>query len=392
MAKKGRYLLLDERLYHNKSYALDVISRPLGDFDLHRINADGHFSAYQIIKLRLNRDLNACDCRRWPLKGVAVDISVAICTRNRAASLARTLESLTAMRVPDGLQWEVIVVNNGSQDNTDAVIARFEGKLPIRREFQPIPGASNARNHAVAVAQGAYLLWTDDDAMVDPEWIEAYLGAFRQWPSAAIFGGKIIPSFEEPMPQWLRDCWRTTVDSAYAYRDFGDSPFPLTLKGYRIPYGANFAVRTADQRTYLYDPALGPGAWVPGEETGVIERMLKDGKTGYWVPGSKVLHCTPHARQTMAYFYGFYRRIGRAEAQQDSLYTPYRGPRFLGAPRWLWRRLFKNYCQYRLCRWTSPSSVWMNHFVRCALDSGRIEFFRKSHQHELPTGASPHRQ
>ena len=69
-------------------------------------------------------------------------VTVAICTLNRAESLRRTLESLTAMRVPRDLNYEVVVVNNGCNDNTDDVIAAFADRLPIRREFEPQRGLS----------------------------------------------------------------------------------------------------------------------------------------------------------------------------------------------------------------------------------------------------------
>ena len=64
-------------------------------------------------------------------------ITVAICTLNRAESLRRTLKSLAAMQVPDDLDWEVVVVNNGCTDHTDDVIEAFADRLPIRREIRP---------------------------------------------------------------------------------------------------------------------------------------------------------------------------------------------------------------------------------------------------------------
>jgi glucosyl-dolichyl phosphate glucuronosyltransferase len=196
--------------------------------------------------------------------GTNMDVSIAICTRNRAVSLARTLKSLTAMSVPDGLDWEIVVVNNASSDNTDAVIFCFQSQLPLQRQFEAAPGLSNARNRAVAAAKGAYVVWTDDDVVVDRCWLGAYVEAFRSWPDAALFGGKIIPLFEEPMPYWLRECW-PMVGNAYALREFGDKTVPIVASC--LPYGANFAVRTVEQRIYSYNPALGVGAPVPTEAT-----------------------------------------------------------------------------------------------------------------------------
>lgn len=100
-------------------------------------------------------------------------ITVAICTLNRAELLRRTLDLLAAMRLPDHLDWEVLVVDNGCADHTDAVIEAFAGRLPIRREFEPRRGHTPARNHAVDAAKGEYIVWTDDDVVVDPGWLAA---------------------------------------------------------------------------------------------------------------------------------------------------------------------------------------------------------------------------
>ena len=303
-----------------------------------------------------------------------MEASIAICTRNRAASLARTLESLAAMAVPEGLQWEVIVVDNGSSDDTQDVVHRFRDRLPLRSEYEAAPGLSNARNCAVAAARGAYILWTDDDVLVDRRWLAAYVKAFRGSPEAVLFGGKIIPLLEEPAVPWLRDCW-PLVGSVYACRDFGDEPLPIVPE--RIPYGANYAVRMSEQRDYLYHSALGAGALLPGEETEMIQAMLRDGKSGYWVPDATVRHWTPRHRQSLRYIKSYFRQQGAHLAFRNLDGLRYDGPRIFGGPRWLLKQLMIEYCKFRLCRLTGSSAVWMRHFVRYALKSGEFDFYRR---------------
>jgi glycosyltransferase involved in cell wall biosynthesis len=304
-----------------------------------------------------------------------VDVSVAICTRNRAASLVRTLESFTAIHVPDDLQWEVVVINNASLDDTDAVILRFQERLPLRREFEAAPGLSNARNRALKVIKGAYVIWTDDDVIVDQGFLAAYVEAFRRWPDAVVFGGKIIPVFEEPMPLWLRKCWNMIGDT-FAHRDFGDEPLSLTREGNRIPFGANFAVLMTEQRSYLYNPKLGPGTQLYGEETDVIVRMLKDGRSGYWVPHAEVRHCISRARQTKRYISAYYRKEGRRNVFELDP-KKYVGPRLFGVPRWILRRMVTNYCEYLLYRFIASPLVWMSHFKKYAVSRGEFDFYRQ---------------
>jgi glucosyl-dolichyl phosphate glucuronosyltransferase len=87
------------------------------------------------------------------------------------------------------------VIVHTSTDHTVDVIREYVGRLPVRWEFEPRPGKSNAQNRAIDFAKGDYILWTDDDVVVDAGWLTAYVGAFRRWPEAAVFGGRITPKY-----------------------------------------------------------------------------------------------------------------------------------------------------------------------------------------------------
>jgi len=77
-------------------------------------------------------------------------ITVAICTWNRARLLDQTLNHMRNLQIPPDVDWELLVVNNNCTDQTDTVIERYEGDLPIRRLFEARPGLSHARNRALA--------------------------------------------------------------------------------------------------------------------------------------------------------------------------------------------------------------------------------------------------
>jgi glycosyltransferase involved in cell wall biosynthesis len=96
-------------------------------------------------------------------------ITVAICTWNRAALLDQTLAEMRNLRVPKGVDWELLVVNNNCIDDTDEVIAKHADKLPLRGLVEPKPGHSNARNRAMREARGEDVVWTDDDVRVSSE-------------------------------------------------------------------------------------------------------------------------------------------------------------------------------------------------------------------------------
>ena len=108
-------------------------------------------------------------------------ITVAVCTWNRARLLDRTLARLRELCIPDGIDWELLVVNNNSTDETEKVLDRHAGHLPLRRLVESKPGKANAANRAAAEARGELILWTDDDVLVDRGWLAAYAGAAARW-------------------------------------------------------------------------------------------------------------------------------------------------------------------------------------------------------------------
>jgi len=112
-------------------------------------------------------------------------ITVAICTFNRAKLLARTLSCVEGVAVPDGIELQLVVVDNNSTDETDSVLSSFESRLPLLRLFEPKQGHTNARNTAIEHARGELILWTDDDVLVGREWIAEYARAAQSQPEAA---------------------------------------------------------------------------------------------------------------------------------------------------------------------------------------------------------------
>jgi glucosyl-dolichyl phosphate glucuronosyltransferase len=301
-----------------------------------------------------------------------MNLTVTICTYNRCSLLSQTLGQMTNLIIPDGVEWELLVVNNNSTDSTEEVVRSFATNLPIRCVFEPKPGKSNALNTATATARGDYILWTDDDVLVDRGWIAAYWEAFQRHPDAGFFGGPIEPLFEGSPPKWLERSLLQITD-AFAIRDFGEQPF-LISKEYH-PYGANFVVRKKEQLLYPYDPRLGrqPGTFIGGEETAVVNAMLDGGIEGWWVPGARVKHYTPRTRQTIRYLRGFYFGDGERfglEPVEDGIAMLFRAPRFL------WRQAITAESKYRFHRYLSDPSVWIEDLKLSAFAFGAIKTWR----------------
>ncbi len=246
-----------------------------------------------------------------------LDVSITVCTYDRPERLRALLESVCALDVPAGLAWEILVVDNGGSPENGAVAAAFAGRLPLRLAREPIRGLCPARNRGVAEARGRYLCWTDDDCLLDPDWLAAYMDAFARHPEAALFGGGILPRLEPPAPAWLeKRLHEWPVNYVVAHRDMGDEEIPIAAEGGRLPWGANFAARAEDLRQHGFNLELGFSLnhKRTGEETDLAWRILKTGGSGWWVPGAKVAHIIPAARQTRAYIADYYDQAGRTAA------------------------------------------------------------------------------
>jgi glycosyltransferase involved in cell wall biosynthesis len=316
-------------------------------------------------------------------------ITVAICTLNRAESLRRTLDSLTAMRAPDDVDWEVVVVNNNCSDHTDEVVKAFAERLPIRGELEPKRGKSHALNRAVAAAKGDYIVWTDDDVVVDPGWLAAYREAFRRWPDAAVFGGRIVERFDEPVPNWVV---QSKALLTFAALDFGEDAVPLSVaEDARLPFGANLAVRGIEQRQFSYDPDIGPGSGRGpiGEEWDLIRRILRSGATGYWIPNATVTHCIARERLTIRALSQYYAGCGEVSA----FFSPNAvasTPLLFNVPRWRLRQLIEGWVRYRIARLVSPAPVWVRHLKQYTFAWGAVRcYWRNARQRPLHRSNTP---
>src|SRR5262245_49986268 len=132
--------------------------------------------------------------------------SIIIPTLNRCEVLKNAVSSLLRQTWPTD-QHEVIVVDNGSVDRTRHYVEELakETKVPVRLIYEPRIGLHNARNAGSRAARGEVLIFTDDDATFDPDWVQAYVEAFSMYPTMMAAGGPVRPFWEAPPPRWLLD-------------------------------------------------------------------------------------------------------------------------------------------------------------------------------------------
>jgi glucosyl-dolichyl phosphate glucuronosyltransferase len=303
-------------------------------------------------------------------------VTVVICTWNRAELLERTLAEMCKLRIPVGVEWELLVVNNGCTDTTDAVLARHTSDLPLRVLFEPRVGLSHARNCAIEAASGDLVLWTDDDVLVDPGWLEAYCRAAAKWDNASYFGGNIEPWFATEPARWIVDNPKL---APFSERRLGAEVRLMEPDEY--PYGANMAFRRAALQASVFEPRLGRvgDSLISGEEIEFIARLKESGLVGVWVGTARVKHYIPQKRLTRKYVWDFWVGMGVTETRRE---RPPEGVYWLGMPRWLIRRHVGHRCRALWYRATGRPS-WAEEFHKAAITWGALAELRRSRRDSL---------
>jgi glycosyltransferase involved in cell wall biosynthesis len=133
-----------------------------------------------------------------------VDITVIIYTHNRCQLLSNALENVARSRLPDSTEWEAIVIDNNSQDQTHEVAEDFVRRYPGRFRYlnEPQQGKSYALNAAIRAARGKVLAFTQDDVTVEGTWLQNLTQgmASSHWIGA---GGRVVLQWPASLPTWF---------------------------------------------------------------------------------------------------------------------------------------------------------------------------------------------
>jgi glycosyltransferase involved in cell wall biosynthesis len=183
-----------------------------------------------------------------------LDVSVVLCTYNRADRLPAALDALLSQT--GRVRYEVIVVDNNSTDGTPAVVRSIAARsnCRVRYTFEPRQGLSHARNAGITLAASPIIAFTDDDVRVAPDWISQVKRAFNDHPDIVYVGGRVLPDWLSPPPSWL-----TTAHWApLALQDYGAQKQVSGRQRAVCLVGANLAFRRqVFDEVGLFTPALG---------------------------------------------------------------------------------------------------------------------------------------
>jgi glucosyl-dolichyl phosphate glucuronosyltransferase len=240
-------------------------------------------------------------------------ISVILCTYNRCQSLAKALDSVAVSELPDSVDWEVLVVDNNSKDQTREVVESFCRRHPdhFRYLFEPEQGKSHALNTGIRESRGDILAFIDDDVTVEPAWLQN-LTAPLQHPECVGSGGRILPARAFSPPRWLALSGPYAMGGIlYAHFDLGDEAKDLE----QPPYGTNMAIRKKMFDKYGYfrtDMGPCPGSEIRNEDTEFVRRLFAGKERLCYAPAAIVYHEVPENRIRKEFFLRWWFDYGRA--------------------------------------------------------------------------------
>jgi glycosyltransferase involved in cell wall biosynthesis len=306
-----------------------------------------------------------------------MNVTVAICTWNRSALLARTLERMTALTIPPDVDWELLVIDNNCTDDTVTVAGQFADRLPVRIEREPSPGVAYARNRALRAAKGDYILFTDDDVLVEPDWIARFAEAVRRFPSAVAFGGRIEPWFPEPPDDDFLEAFED-LRMGFCGLNYDRAEGPLRPGDY--VYTANMGLRRAGIGGLEFNKDLGPSpahVGVVNDDTDFVDQLRRRGLEVIWVPAMMVRHYVEPSRMTLGYLLDF--AVGKGRTLIRSKGVPM-GVQAFGVPRWLVRKYLEARAHSIGARVMGRRVHALTHLRHSALLRGMIFECRRLHR------------
>lgn len=276
-------------------------------------------------------------------------ISVIICTYNRSDNLTIVLDSILRSDISADVEYEIIIIDNNSTDNTKKVVERYcKQNKWIRYLFEERQGKSFALNTGIDKAKGEIIAFTDDDVILDKYWLKSIRQAFDEF-DCSCFGGKVIPLWPEEVPNWLtKDGPFKISGGAIVQHDLGGEPKLYNGTTFSPP-GANIFMkkevfsRHGNFRTDISNKGKEVRL---GEDFDFIYRLKKKGEKVMYYPKAIIYHPVHESKLNKRYFEQFWFAFGKARAIIEDL--PHHTIYYLYIPRFIFKQFAINALHYLL--------------------------------------------
>ncbi len=240
-----------------------------------------------------------------------VDVTIVMCTRNRADLLRGAMNSLVAQLTDGAFTYELLIVNNASTDNTAEVIAEVAARTPVtvRSVYEAQTGQVTARNRGLREAQGEWIANFDDDQTAEPTWLLELMRVARDKDARSV-GGKLFLKLPEGCERTLALQVRRLLGESLLW----DHVAPYTRK--QGPGSGNQLLHTSIfEQIGVYDEAFTLRAY----DTDLYRRMRAAGITSWFAPAAVAHHVTPPSRLEESYLRETALHNGWSFARRDTI-------------------------------------------------------------------------
>ncbi len=279
-----------------------------------------------------------------------IEISIIFATFRRGEILKLTLDSFVRLDAGD-FEYEIVLVDNACEQSIKNLVESYSDKIPVRYFQEQKAGKNSALITGLAHAKGELYVFTDDDVIVDSQWLNKLIEGVRRHPEAALFGGRILPDYPKNYQTIASDIdfkhW--FLRSAYVIADWDQPEGPIKVGHI---WGPNMAVRREVFDTGIhFNPNIGPNGsdYVMGSETEFLRRANQAGFQGVYLPEALVFHQIRSEQLNLKWIEGRAYRSGRGQAASAILDCV----KFLGVPRYLLRKYLIAWFKLKMCFWYS---------------------------------------
>lgn len=265
-------------------------------------------------------------------------VSVVICCHNSSQRLPETLRHLAAQQVSKDIPWEVVVIDNGSTDDTAETAARCwpaSARAALRVVSEPRAGLSHARIKGIGEARYEVVSFIDDDNWVSTDWIRRVSGIFANRPDIGASGGRIEAVCELTPPTWFE-----SIQKYYAVGRQHAQSGDITNTAGTLLCGAGLNLRAAAVQKLLKDGFVfimsgrKENHLMAGEDTELCFALRAAGWRFWYDDDLALRHFIPKERLQWSYALRLMRGMGEASALVDLYLFALDRPPFNGRPAW----------------------------------------------------------
>jgi glycosyltransferase involved in cell wall biosynthesis len=302
-----------------------------------------------------------------------LDFSIVFATCRRPETLRPMLERMCLLNT-GGISWEILIVDNADDAETRTLVENYTHRLPIQYSIEARSGKNFALNSVIDRLKGDLVVFTDDDILPEPAWLQEVKAGAARWTDCDVFGGRILPHLPDADAK-LRYEDHFFMRCAYVIADWelAEGYYPEAQEN-GLVWGPNMVIRRrVFDKGYRFNTSIGPSGkqYIMGSETELTRRLFHAGMRAVYLPRSLVYHQIRKEQLEYRWLCDRYYRFGRGAAYKSrEMNATY----WFGVPRYLYKSLALMWIGLLL---TGPvRAVFRRRYLEYQFLKGQIDQFR----------------